>query len=141
MNEKYVVSLELAKKMKELGFKQESDFCWCRAYGKIYLENEKDSLEYLPSNLFSAYHVGELGEMLPITIQMNSETHWLEMGKTTFWYHCGYIYQHEGETRGWGRFNDTVHHALGEGKTEADARARMLIYLAENNLLYAKDIK
>jgi hypothetical protein len=65
-----VASLDLCKKLKELGIKQESLFYWfefhshnylyCRQYE--YSENVKLDIE----NGYSAFTVAELGEMLPV---------------------------------------------------------------------------
>lgn len=64
-----VVSLELAKKLKELGVKQESLFSW-RNFKNPKLKIEPD-IVYLPGNIattvdtfFAAYTVAELGEVL-----------------------------------------------------------------------------
>ncbi len=65
--EDQVVSLDLAKKLKELGVKQESLFCWISDY----------DLEFLPTNIrnpdacIAAFTVAELGEMLPCMISMH----------------------------------------------------------------------
>jgi len=124
--EKQVCSLKLAKKLKELGVKQESLFYWWRCYadesdkeiwnldyGKYYKE---DGME----GMCSAFTVAELGEMLPESID-NEDGLWEKIwsARTQF-----------GEWR----------IALGEShfekaKTEAEARAKMLIYLINNKLI------
>ena len=104
---KYCVSLELAKEMKELGFEQESEFYWWifnNGVSKLiskkiicqpHLENEAK---------YSAYTVGELGEMLPEYY-------------STFKVEDKYEgYNDDGEV-------------LSSNITEANARASMLIYL------------
>lgn len=66
--EQQVVSLEYAKKLKELGVKQESLFGWTQNYTRKSGEFKKDSkpyLQYKGSFDYSAYTVAELGEMLP----------------------------------------------------------------------------
>jgi hypothetical protein len=68
------VSLELAKKMKELGFKQESLFYWQIKANNYAPENEQIVLKEKMNNIFSsysAYTVAELGEMLPAIIEKN----------------------------------------------------------------------
>lgn len=75
MNPKYYISLDLAKRLKELSCPQESEFYWERPK---CLEREEDAigisgfrqyyLTYRGTNGFekiSAFTVGELGEMLP----------------------------------------------------------------------------
>lgn len=72
--EKQVCSLELAKKLKELGVKQESIFYWTRSYtrktgvfqadSKYYLAYSKNK-KYYAEYECSAFTVAELGELLP----------------------------------------------------------------------------
>jgi hypothetical protein len=65
--ENQVCSLELAKKLKELGVKQESLFYWVRHWNEgkwvdklFYLKDEDDKV----NSFTSAFTVAELGEML-----------------------------------------------------------------------------
>lgn len=121
--EQQVVSLELAKKMKELGFKQESLFYWINREeipGKTIwcLEfADEQKIDYLKKSNFdiiSAYTVAELGEMLP------DHFHTQKSG-------VDYFIQSQLPSQ----------IALGHyefSETEADVRAKMLIYLKENNL-------
>jgi len=117
--EDQVVSLELAKKLKELGIDQEAGcgFYW-----------HKDKLVFAHSecgnhaigdwnNYIAAFTVAELGEMLPrfyeshrtngITPEIEWTCQYKEDGKVT--------------------------HQVSN--TEADARAKMLVYLLENGLM------
>ena len=126
--EKQVCSLELAKRLKELGVEQESYFVWCEyppasppwtmKYGVARLGDSDDYAYGHHRTIWSAFTVAELGEMLkrkdnilmPVTIS----------GK---W--CG---------------PDLVNRCqmtfgLTGTMTEADARAKMLIYLLENHLI------
>ena len=116
MEKKYqVVSLELSRKLKELGFKQESLFYWLEnENGDYCLECINDFIG-TPSKLFySAYTVAELGEMLP--------DNYNSYKKNKEWF-C--------------RFKeDTGYEILSSDKeNEANARAKMLIYLKENKLI------
>jgi len=148
--EQQVVSLELAKRMKGLGFTQESYFKYCGGHTMYENSDEGDfepceNTDLLESDEYchtagltceftiSAYTVAELGEMLPVTIQVGEDIFFYVTNKTIYNHRCGYEYKDP--TSGWGRINDSEHHSVGEGKTEADARAKMLIYLKENNLL------
>jgi len=138
MQTKYVVSLELAKRLKELGCKQESDFYWEQTIGgdqeqrgeatlttrhlKECCEKDK-ALRFIP-----AYHVGELGELLK--------------GFCTTSYMCNIRKQGESEQWGCARqvTDDDLHFMLKDvqfGNTEADARAKLLIYMIEQGLLDA----
>lgn len=113
--EQQVVSLEIAKRLKELGVKQESLFWWeyngSFEYKVIYgrrLEDEKKSGRYI-----SAFTVAELGEMLreeesELPTYLSSTHEWVAVYETTL---------------------------IGGAETEADARGKMFIYLLENKLI------
>lgn len=112
--EQQVVSLELAKRLKELGVKQESLFYWQGADKNGYIINfEKDLFEY-DCEKYSAFTVAELGEMLMPLIPVPINKKWQAPSPK------------DQTIRIVGYLKDT---------TEADARAKMLIYLLENNLL------
>lgn len=110
-----VCSLELSKKLKELGVKQESLFCWT---------NNID-LEFLPSDsrnnkvCIAAFTTSELGEMLPAMINGSflDTTKYIDISKySTFlrtrYSNAGIISQ-----------PDT---------NESNTRAKLLIFLIEN---------
>lgn len=118
--ESQVVSLNLARRLKELNVKQESLFFYAgvtniiQAYWEI--DREKN---------YSAFTVAELGEMLPSTIgptsaSLNEKV--LVMSKDVLIYTIGYL------------GNNNYCSPQFQDITEADARAEMLIYLIENNL-------
>ncbi len=152
--EKQVVSLELAKKLKELGVKQKSIFYWSKDKERKefsldmgtpsgvywdgvwmgYRVSEEEKKTAKPCPIYSAFTVAELGEMFPVSVELQEETCWFDCTKTKFKYRCGYTWDHSGEV-GWGRYSDAVPHAVGVADTEADARAKMLIYLIENKLV------
>lgn len=128
--EQQVCSLDLAKRLKELGVKQEGYFVWEGAdeFGYV-VKRRADS----GSNV-SAFTVAELGEMLPKHLLLADDgganryisiTH----GKAPFndnrtWY----VY--------YDQINEPCDYKIGqEAITEADARAKMLIYLLENKLI------
>jgi len=131
-----VCSLELSKKLKELGFKQESLFYWIwndvdlgdTIVHKEKIENSDDFKEGL---FVSAYTVAELGEMFPSKIYTRKylgKNHpttegnkdYIENMKKNNWYAI--------------KYDDNMDNLQGH-KKEADARAKMLIYLKENNLI------
>lgn len=153
-----VISLSLAKRLKELGMKQESLVCWVRGrmdYGYegewavmesdehfLFTENlgsrpeatdftvdfggydeagkwidkEARLRKQRAKEVYSAYTVAELGEMLPKNIEWHSET-----GFTGGAWSCT-------STNPTG-FKRTF------GETEAEARGLLLAYLLENNLI------
>ena len=125
---KQVCNLENAKRLKELGVKQESVFYWSipspekskDEKERLILQNDCEVMlchkwtdwgEFFEN--VSAFTSSELGNLIPLDI-MNSIQH------------CG---------------NDKVKHTLKFSEllfiydTEADARASMLIYLLENGLM------
>lgn len=128
--EHQVTSLEVSQKMKALGFKQESAFFWRnqhRDWDKnhwlhypVYAFNEDTEIFATADDIngVSAYLSSELGEMLPA-------------GTST--------------RKGWGMDSgyvmfDNEANKICSADTEADARAKMLIYLAENGLIDPKNI-
>lgn len=138
--EKQVVSLELAKRLKELGVKQESLFWWvewARGYGKGHIDYKRNLCWELRrddqiinfENKFAAFTVAELGEMLPRRLELTSDrephnTHRLvtEHQDTRFMmaYICADCH---------GKLYQTY------ADTEAAARAKMFIYLLQDKLV------
>src|SRR6266700_8310943 len=72
-----VVNLELSKRLKELGARQDSLFYW--TIGGIV--SRLEAVPILDSN-YSALTVAELGEMLPWEIYINEIAYWYATGKT-----------------------------------------------------------
>jgi hypothetical protein len=160
--EEQVCSLELSKKLKELGVKQESFYHW---HYQVYthedfkwklIDSSKFSyITYLSKeNFISAFTVAELGELLPncisiiendelkkifsnfkfvtyksVTVFENNEFELL----TTPVYVLNYICDSTNEMRNW-IFDKLLIKAIYD-KNEANARAKMLIYLIENGLI------
>lgn len=122
-----VSSLELSKKLKELGVKQESLYYWCspgidwrtngewELYPAGYVSSA--SLISVEERGVSAFTVAELGEMLP------SECKSYRPKQGEFKWECE-LYDISGKG----------YRSCSGGETEANARAKMLIYLIENNL-------
>ena len=125
--ENQVCSLELSKQLKSLGVKQDSLFFWIREKLKLVTD-----INYPPSGkelfynegfvndmtvCYSAFTVAELGEMLPIycTIQRTA-TSWL------------------------GSYTDEMNCHIKKDDTEANARAKMLIYLIKQGLVKGCDV-
>ena len=131
--EQQVVSLELAKQLKELGVEQGSLFYWIvdetTEDGFVNCDlRHKPDLKGYDSVVCSAFTVSELGEMLPNELSYtgeNNDEEWeLFFEKLdTLW--RGYYLYKFGQTR------------LFEvdGETEAECRAKMLIFLEESGYL------
>ena len=136
--EKQVTSLELSKRLKESGVKQDGLYSYFQ-YDKwnVLLRETKEI--FAPNNecgcnkdnlICSAFTVTEHGIALPRTIQWHNLEHTLS-----------YLiddYRHKG-------FLHRVHYKHGTNgissgglKTEANARAKMRIYLIENKLVEVK---
>lgn len=122
--EDQVCSLDLAKKLKELGVKQESQFWWVHS-SWVGAEGEPWELGYqgdfpgagTQEEDYSAFTVAELGEMLPrgaFSVFNISSNRW----------DCEYQAPTIIRPRIWDK-----------GNTEADARAKMLVYLIEQGLV------
>lgn len=115
--ESQVISLDLAKRLKELGVKQESYFYWSEDYDPEDANNGGWwVIRYINPNEdnYSAFTVAELGEMLP-----DAYISWRSIEND---YRCDML---DAGSMGQLQFADT----------EADARAKMLCYLLENNLI------
>lgn len=156
--ENQVVSLGLSKRLKELGVKQDSQFYWRAGYsvsesfdngvskgkqghfGDFRIEylpkpryttanvkwNEAD-LAILDSSEISALTVAELGGMLPWQIGGRILT--IGKAKDGWWMVC-----YEDNVLGFPIEKKIAIEDQG-ADTEADARAKMLIYLLENKLI------
>jgi hypothetical protein len=112
--EDQVCSLELAKRLKELGVRQESSFYWSPAgFLKEGISQNDKSVR--------AFTVAELGELLPSFI-LNGEDR-----KFLYCYADDLGYWRISYAK-WGQTGI----AIEKRKNEADARALMLIYLLEN---------
>ena len=99
--------LKYAKKLKELGVKQEGVFCyWQNATTKEW--NFSNHLSHSPSKALSAFTVAELGELLPDNVL---SYHWYK--------------EYTAVARG--EDNSIIHSIWAD--TEANARAKMLIWL------------
>lgn len=114
--EDQVCSLELAKRLKALGVKQESLWYWWHHWSlenkRIWSVGHNDDSD-LVNEKVAAFTVAELGEMLPEFVQSGRDgIGWLCF-KARQDYETPY-------------FN---------GDTEADARAKMLIHLIEQKLV------
>ena len=106
-----VVSVELAKRLKGFGIKQRS----CFYYFKEQAMNqfELSDSRYHNSEIYSAFTVAELGEMLPVG------------------FHSG----KSGVGKPWICKARRKVGVFSVGDTEAEARAKMLIHLIEKGIV------
>ncbi len=132
--EDQVCSLELAKKLKEVGVKQESLWCWGEFFNtsstvpekrlsEVFLSWDKEDFRDRPFlgdlKFYSAITVAELGAILPF------EACFLKLNGT--W-----------KVEALLDINVEVPCIYDE--REANARAKVLIYLIENKLIDVKEI-
>lgn len=158
--EDHVINLELAKQLKEFGVKQESLFYH---YNDPYNDGQEDwvitcwedyNIEYRDTNAYPAYSAftaTELGELLPntVTVKENEPFNNFRIKITKFFtfndvegkvsnysinYDCDTTAM-EGE-HAWNQWQLTKN--IYEPNL-ANAMARMLIYLKENNLIEEKE--
>jgi len=126
--EDQVCSLELAKKLKKLGVKQESLFYWDfenTAVPPVILDKEGfkrfEAYQKIAKNttrlkyFYSAFTVAELGNILPMgtAFMKFNNIHWTALTS----------------------YNENRTTKRIDAETEADCRAKMLIYLIENELI------
>jgi hypothetical protein len=114
--EKQVVSLEPSRRLQELGVKQESLFYWwvLREHSEVIYDDPDRGLP-TDGELFSAFTVAELDDLLPIGTRVvkNFDDYTVHEPSTV-------------ERKRWGNRSD---------ENGADARAKMLIYLVENEFV------
>ena len=119
---KYVTSLELSKRLKELGVEQDSLFYWHtpNEKEKFVVDNKVDEYSV------SAFTVAELGEKLPELKDNTSEVYklsTLKRGKDSW-------------TVSYMTNNNAMYQSHFESSdTEAEARGEMLAYLIDNKLI------
>lgn len=128
--EKQVVSLELAKELKELGYPQESLFYWHYSYNPTTKRKNKPYLLFYPEikgneTNISAPTVAELGIALPYFLFYNNKNLRLSTIKLRDdnWYS---FYSEENSK--YCEFCETE-------STEADCKAKMLIHLLKEKLI------
>jgi len=128
--EQQVVNLELSQKLKELGVKQESLFYW--NYNDAvpkqgwYLDDE--NLAYPKEHTCHAYTGAELGEMLPQILKIKKIKYQLfvSVAVDKQWF---VVYANEKD------YSDNAPIKFMMCHNEANARAKMLIYLLENKFI------
>lgn len=134
---KQITSLELSRKLRALGLKQESLFMWS-SDSKLYIRWDlymvdveaqvlvKKSYFNDAIDFYSAFTVAEMGEIL--RDDKHAMTQWVDEENEMWCVHC------EIDD---GKMTDTRGALIHEEKafTEADARAAMLQYLIEHALI------
>lgn len=146
--QKQVCQLEFAKKIKELGVAQKSLFYYdispCGDDFVIFCaknNSEIDRITFVETGNISAFTAADLGEMLPVFI----DGEWyIAPGKEGKGVKRYKLYLAKSENGEWFiEYQEWSLHKLDSyellvqrnADTEADARAKMLIYLLENKLI------
>ena len=128
--EEQVTSLEPSKELKRLGVKQDSLWYWVLLDGyfdyQLVQKGYDPHLRTITKDFCCAFTVAEHGEALPGQISVMGTNYYLDMGKidSQSMYYVRYV-NHD--------MHDTVRKV--NGKTEADARAKMRIMLIKDKLM------
>jgi len=132
--EKQVVSLELAKRLKELGVKQDGYWTWLlqkKAFTvDVWTEPELVHLKtgWGDAQLFSAFTVAELSGILPWLITRDNERWYLMIEKD----------QNDDGSDCWRAFYETLNDGRRCCKSDgtlADSLASLVVHLLENKLI------
>lgn len=136
--ESQVCSLELAKRLKELGVRQESKFYWGllpptelipHTEWEIFYTTSVVLKKYCNADNNSAFTVAELGEMFPVRTEAGGLIRVIDSHRNT-----------DGEWSINFREIDVITNKkrslnCEKESTEADARAKMLVYLIEKGIV------
>ncbi|MGF6428200.1 hypothetical protein [Bradyrhizobium elkanii] len=119
--EDQVCDRDLAEKLRSLGVAQDSAFFWSgdqlfHTYSHIRIDEKND---------VSAFTVAELGQMLPAEITLQDRQYDFGTRIRVFTEHAEWVVEYTWVDR-------SIHTSA---RFEADARAKMLVHLIENNLV------
>lgn len=120
--ESHVCSLDLARKLRDLGVKQESYFYWFEWATTSIVKDKYYSSQISGEKPYSAYLSSELGELMPDNIEHPDEadqTIHLEINHSVLW-SVTYTWQH------FKTFSDN---------SLCNAMAKMLIHLIEQGIV------
>lgn len=120
--EDQVCSLELAKHLKELGVRRGSYFVWHDselAGSQVLIRKSESIYAQKYADFVAAYTVSELGEMLPEKVTVEYKEQYIDFDRFNGWW-LYYLDEPDDKT-----FSEN----------EADARAKLLIYLIEKGLI------
>ena len=158
---KQVCSLELSKRLKELGYPQESLWYWGlenidKTFSKYILMSEQWSnsrwkashhkesfgdygdfemlVKKFEDNLYSAPTSGELGMALPYRLRLSDDDYWLQIFKEDDFWEIRYFAYKEGIPLRVGHKEFSF-----QADTEAEARGFMWEYLKKNGLIKEKN--
>jgi len=143
--EQQVCSLGLAKRLKELGVRQESLFYWYKGLREPFADWHEQGHVYQdypnPEILYSAFNTAELGDMLPAWIDTKQNEPFNIFGLETIKRksrNIQFIVSYECDSIKGKEINNPLARSRAchtYDEKEADARAKMLIYLIENDIV------
>ena len=152
--EAQVVSLDLAMRLKELGIKKGSQFYYVKATSigdhkfvkEVCMIAHISQTTGLSKDWYSAYTVSELLEMLPACVDFKTEEPfnfgWLKIQKRSA-KNIQYIVHYECDTQSLEEACNSVFMKIftkDHDEQLANALAKTLIYLIENNHMEAEDL-
>lgn len=127
--EDQVVSLELAKQLKEIGIKQDSIWYWVEHYksgtNKIIWSLYQNDEDDIVNKHISAYTFAEISSMLPATLECNDDPY----------EPCDGIYIQTRKEKD-GTWNCDDGNYCAKSKRIADAPAKMILYLLSEDCYY-----
>ena len=140
--EKEVPSLKLCKRLKKLGFPQEGKgefwegFWWVRSFMQDWQVSYGIRAGWAKGNeekYIKAPTVRELGEWLPVEVEIEGNCYHLKFSQSLD--NDNYIYWYEDSN------DNTLDNFYAIADTEANARAKILIWLIENGYINLKEKK
>jgi len=150
--EQLCTSLELSKKLKELGIKQRAIFCWQKPDDNDWYLTQRDEtgwefLEHAPQfkdKVIAAFTAGELGIVLPSNIiipscyDINPTGELLRLAINLFKINDEFCSMYEiGKLDS---SNIVIPDSEVTRDNEVNSRAKLLVYLIENNIVTIEDI-
>ncbi len=132
----YVTNLDLSKRLKELGVSQESYFWWCNypIVGFKVVDGDHCIIQY---EHYSAFLASELGETLPERFDAY-RVNYIKFQKVRceatqkYLYLCSYVED--------GGYNADIFIYDCSDENESNARAKMILFLIENDIVKVKDL-
>jgi len=92
-----VTLLEISKRLRDLGVKQESEYYWlCINEPEVITKREVDLAGWNDKYLYSSFLAEELGKMLPPSIIIKKVEYWLNIARMSHGWVVGYVSQKKG---------------------------------------------
>ena len=137
--ENQVTNLELSKKLKDIGVKQESVWYWYEATKLASAKNEMQEIKYwtlarsplMAKEIYSAFTVAKLGERLPNYVSTSNCGGGRNAERVDY-----LVCSNQNSREAWiAKDTKEVNWVSFRDRNEANARAKLLIYILENKLI------